>query len=241
MSPMRFIVFVSIMLATPLVADLDEYCRQLMSDDFKVRQKAEEDLSAWAQEKEKEERAEALFQRYVASQDPEEFHRLTKVLLAVHFDLKKSSIPQQGPGFIGISMAGTRRFGQNGIEVIDEPRDGAVIEAVIADTPAQKAGLMVGDRITEIGGQSIAGDSPSGKLKEMVGGQAPGTTIHLTVVRGEEILALKVTLMNKRAVPELRNFQGESRVDFKKAEELLREDYLRWLAEQRKAERLQER
>ena len=234
---MRAIVLVTILLATPLVADLDEYCQKLMSDDFSARQEAEVDISEWAQEEEKAERAEALFQRYLTSEEPEEFYRLTKVLLKVHFDIKKSSIPQKGPGFIGIRMStgAQPRFEEGRRQAVREPQEGVVIEAVIADTPAEKAGLKVGDLITEIDGQSIAGESPSLKLKEVVGGKAPGKTINLSVVRGEENLQVPVTLMNGEAVPAVRFFQEETRIDFEKADQLLKEDYLRWLGEERRA------
>ncbi|MGJ8725832.1 MAG: PDZ domain-containing protein [Roseibacillus sp.] len=236
---MRALILLSILLASPLMADLDELCRQLMSEDFSLRQEAEKDLAKWAHEAEKGERAEALFQRYLVSEDPEEYHRLTKVLLEVHFALKKSSIPQQGPGFIGIRMStGERRLlGEGRLEDLREPQDGVLIEAVIEGTPAEKAGLKAGDLVTEIEGQSIAGETPSLKLKEIVGGTAPGKAIALTVMRGEEKLQIKVTLMNGKAVPPPRFIQEEARIDFEKAEQLLREDYLRWIVDQRKAAR----
>ena len=238
---MKTIVLVTILLAAPLAADLDEYCRQMMSDDFSVRQKAEEDISKWVQEKEKAERAEALFQRYLASEDPEEFHRLTKLLLEVHFELKKASIPQQGPGFIGIQMfrGGQQRFEEGGrARVLGEPLNGVLIESVIAGAPGEKAGLKAGDLITEIDGDSIAGEAPRFRLQEIVGGKAPGTAIDLSVVRGEENLKITVMLMNRNAIPVPQPFQNqETRIDYEKAEQLLKEDYLRWLAEERRAKR----
>ena len=236
---MRIIALVTILLVGPLMADLDEYCRQLMSDDFSVRQDAEKSISEWAQEKEETERAEALFQRYLASEDPEEFHRLTNVLLKVHFESKKSSIPQQGPGFMGIQMASGQQQRVEGgqFQIVGEPRDGVLIAAIIVGAPAEKAGLKVGDLITEIDGESIAGESPRLKLQEIVGAKAPGTAINLTVVRGEENLKIEVTLMNANAIPPPKNrfIPEETRIDFEKADQLLKEDYLRWLAEQRRA------
>jgi membrane-associated protease RseP (regulator of RpoE activity) len=92
---------------------------------------------------------------------------------------------------------------------------------VIEGTPAEKAGLLAEDLITEIDGEDLAGEDPTARLKEIVGGRPPGTK--LTVI----------TLMNAQAVPQIRPNGGQPRVDAEKADQLLRNDYLRWLTEQR--------
>lgn len=211
----------------------------LLSESFAERQEAEKKLIDWAREKDSEKRAEELFRRYLVSEDPEEFRRLTDVLLAVHFEKKKEIIPQTGPGFIGISMdpAQIRQgfFLEQGGNIAPLPdfTKGVFIREVIPGTPAEKAGLQVGDIIVSIDEESIAGGVPTEKLKQIVGGKPPGSKILLGVARGEESLKIEVTLMNGNAVPALRENMGEARVDFEKADELLRQDYLRWLSAQR--------
>lgn len=240
---MRLMVYFWCLLSSWLVADEGIHVVPLVSEDFEERQKAEKELTAWAQEEETEERAEALFQRYLASEDPEEFHRLTNILLAVHFETKKDEIPQTGSGFIGISMGPQQlrgrfqqqRFGQGQgqFQNVIEPEKGVFIDSIIEGTPAEKAGLLAGDMITEINGESIAGADPPGRLKEIVGAELPGTKLTLTVEREKKIHKKVVTLMNAEAVP----FGDEPRVDREKELQLLKGDYLRWLVEQRTAHR----
>lgn len=70
---------------------------------------------------------------------------------------------------------------------------GASVESVMADSPAQEAGLQVGDIITHVDGNPITG---SGDLVEYVGKQEIGDTLKLTVFRqlqGGELL-LDITI-----------------------------------------------
>lgn len=232
---MKTIFVASLFLAAQVAADLDSFGEMLMSDEFTERQGAEKKLIEWSREKDPKKRADAIFQRYLVSEDPEESHRLIEILLNVHFEQKKAMIPQRGPGFIGIRMSGVgvQRLEQGRLQQLNERRDGVVIEAVIGGTPAEKAGLKAGDVVKEINGESIAGDSPRAKLQEIVGGRAPGTSLRLSVERGEETIEVEVTLMNAEAVPAVRSIQEEPRVDTEKAAQLLKEDYLRWLADQK--------
>lgn len=240
---MRAIAFTLILLLPISWADEVSHDEKLSSESFAERQKAAKGLIEWAREEDSEERAEELYQRYLNSEDPEEFHRLSKVLLEVHFEHKKDTIPQQGPGFIGISMdAAQIRRGQlleqqGAAQPVPDFGRGVFVRAVIPGTPAEKSGLQVGDVIVSIDNESIADGIPSDKLKDIVGAMPPGSTITLGVERGEEELEIKVTLMNGKAIPALRAFNEEAVVDQEKAEQLLREDYLRWLASQRIAKR----
>lgn len=223
----------------------------LASEDFKERQSAEAAIRAWAIKDDTGARAESIFEKYLTSQLPEEYLRLTKVLLDVHFDFKRDTIPQEGAGFIGISMANPlvnqrlgleRRLGPRNLPLPDEVplqpvidlTRGAYVSEVIANTPGEKAGLAVGDLIVAIDGVSIAGVDPVEHLKAIVGGELPGTTIELTIERGEKELKVDVTLMNRRAIPDIRMVNG-LRVDQEEVDRLLEQDYLRWLREQRAA------
>jgi len=68
---------------------------------------------------------------------------------------------------------------------------GVAVATVVADSPASKAGLKVGDVITAVNG-TPAEDVNSFRLQ--VAGFAPGTTIHLKIDRSGQTLDLPVTL-----------------------------------------------
>jgi len=69
--------------------------------------------------------------------------------------------------------------------------NGAVITQVEPDSPGAKAGLKVGDVITEINGKKV---SDAGQLQMEVGEMTPGTRIALQVVRDGKSISVPVTL-----------------------------------------------
>ena len=68
---------------------------------------------------------------------------------------------------------------------------GAVVSQVESDSPGAKAGLKVGDVITQIDGKEV---SDAGELQVVVGQKNPGTIIHLQVMRDGKNVAVPVTL-----------------------------------------------
>jgi len=68
---------------------------------------------------------------------------------------------------------------------------GAVVTQVEPDSPGAKAGLQVGDVITEIDGKTV---SDSGELQVTVSGKQPGTKVTLTVLRNGKSMTVPVTL-----------------------------------------------
>ncbi len=68
---------------------------------------------------------------------------------------------------------------------------GAVVTQVESGSPGAKAGLKVGDVITQIDGNEV---SDAGELQVEVGQKNPGTTIHLQVMRDGKSVAVPVTL-----------------------------------------------
>ncbi len=68
---------------------------------------------------------------------------------------------------------------------------GALITKVGAESPAEKAGLEVGDVVIGVNGQRI---DTSAKLRLIVSGQKPGSTVGLDVLRDGKQLALKAVL-----------------------------------------------
>lgn len=70
---------------------------------------------------------------------------------------------------------------------------GALVNSVNGDSPASKAGIKPYDIITGIDGQAVATGSD---LQTITGGTAPGTTVHLDVLRNGKRLEVPVTLGN---------------------------------------------
>ncbi len=77
-----------------------------------------------------------------------------------------------------------------GIRYIMRPR-GAEIQEVIPDSPAERAGLKVGDLIREVDGQRVSASRP---LTEILSSYRPGDRVTLTVERDGEKLEIQVTL-----------------------------------------------
>ena len=66
-----------------------------------------------------------------------------------------------------------------------------MVTQVEADSPGAKAGLQIGDVITEIDGQKV---TDAGELQVVVGQKQPGTKITLKVLRDGKSMNVPVTL-----------------------------------------------
>ena len=73
----------------------------------------------------------------------------------------------------------------------DSSAMGGVVTQVEPDSPGAKAGLQIGDVVTEIDGRKV---SDAGELQVVVGQKQPGTTIQLTVLRDGKTMNIPVTL-----------------------------------------------
>ncbi len=73
---------------------------------------------------------------------------------------------------------------------LEEPR-GAVVSAVVEDSPAEKAGIRVGDVIVGFNGENV---EDAGALPELVANAGPGAEAEVTVLREGERRAMDVTL-----------------------------------------------
>lgn len=68
---------------------------------------------------------------------------------------------------------------------------GAVVTQVEADSPASKAGLKVGDVITQLDSRPV---NDAGELQVEVGEKSPGTAVHLGILRDGKSMDVAVTL-----------------------------------------------
>lgn len=94
--------------------------------------------------------------------------------------------------FEDLQVSTRGEFGGLGIE-ISADRGYVRVVSPIDDTPAQRAGVLSGDLITHLDGQSIQGWSLDRAIGIMRG--EPGTAIDLTIVREGESLPLSVSIV----------------------------------------------
>jgi serine protease Do len=92
-------------------------------------------------------------------------------------------------GYIGIGINDVTPDEAKFFHVNDA--SGAVITQVEPNSPGAKAGLKVGDVITELNGKAVA---DAGELQVQVGEKQPGTTLHLKALRDGNSVDIPVTL-----------------------------------------------
>jgi len=91
-------------------------------------------------------------------------------------------------GHIGIGISDVT---PENAKFFDNATTGGVVTQVEADSPGAKAGLEIGDVITQIDGQKVA---DAGELQVLVGQKQPGTKIMLQVLRDGKSMTVPVTL-----------------------------------------------
>jgi len=159
----------------------------LSSDQFDVRDQAYAGLKKWAKKNVKIS-PELLHASWVESQDPEVKTRCYVLMkdAAIHRNFGR------GRGFVGIRMDPRAQ----GIRVLD----------VVANTPAQKAGLVVGDVIlgvdqldcTNLPGQHKKRDNLT-LFQEYIKSKQPDDVVVLHLLRGGKKIDKEVTLMKRPA------------------------------------------
>jgi S1-C subfamily serine protease len=98
-------------------------------------------------------------------------------------------LPPTGQVYLGVRYVPVTRelARQEGLSV----EIGALLRHVDQGSPASAAGLLSGDVITEVDGLAL--DSRH-DLRDVIAAYAPGETIQLSVVRGDQTLVLTATL-----------------------------------------------
>ncbi len=92
-------------------------------------------------------------------------------------------------GYMGIGISDVTPENAKFFDVHNN--EGAVVSQIEDGSPAAKAGLKVGDVITELNGQKV---SDASQLQIEVGQKQPGSTIKLEVLRNGQPVSIPVTL-----------------------------------------------
>jgi len=118
---------------------------------------------------------------------------------AIPSDLVKNVVDQLAAkgqvvrGYLGVSAQQiTRQVAQAmQLPAADPSDDGALVAAVVPDSPASHAGLEPGDVITKVDGQTIADPND---LSTDIAGIAPGTSVNLSYIRAGKTGSVSVAL-----------------------------------------------
>jgi S1-C subfamily serine protease len=111
---------------------------------------------------------------------------------AVPIDIVKRVVPQ-------LEAHGKIDRAYLGVASVDSAnRDGATVQQITSGGPASSTDLRVGDKITQIDGQSVRNPSDVGQL---VLAKKPGETAKLTVVRGSDRRTIEVKLGERPETP----------------------------------------
>jgi len=106
-----------------------------------------------------------------------------------------SALPGKDVGTIGIVSVGSREIpkerGALGVRLDNESEGVVVSDFSGSDTPAKRAGVRVGDRITEVNSEPLEEISD---LIKAVQACSPGDVVVLSIERGEASLTLEVVL-----------------------------------------------
>lgn len=98
-------------------------------------------------------------------------------------------------GWVGAQDSAATPFLGVGLSAADT---GVMVEAVQADSPADKAGVQVGDVITAIDGKAVTSET----IRDVVGSYKIGDEITLAITRKGESMDIQVTLAERPAATE---------------------------------------
>ncbi len=215
---------------------------KLSADVYREREQAHADLSRWA-EKNSGTSPEILLKAWRASGQPEAKGRL--------FLLMKESVIRRkfgrGKGFVGIAMDGVLLRGEKG----GKPQLAVKITMVLADTPASKVGLKVGDVILGVDDLDFRKEAPRPqqarhprpqqarharvlavrKCIDRIQSKQPGDVVTLHLMRKGKKLDVKITLVKRPDFIGRGRFGGfRERGEREEKERFLR-TFFQWLAQ----------
>lgn len=211
---------------------------ELSSESYPNRVAAQKAIQAWA-DGVRGRAATQILREYEAAEDPETRLRLRELLReAVVSEFQRR---EGAGGYVGIKMLHARVA----IPGQKDPGGGVTVSWIHPGTPAERAGLQVGDVV--IGMADIRwpanGDAPKGFSAE-VRKRNPGDRVVLEVLRAGELTSVELTLAARPLSLDQYNAsglgraveQGASSTDLEAAEQQAKDDLLeRWLEERKEA------
>ena len=113
---------------------------------------------------------------------------------ALAIDRVKPVVDQIRANLSGSSGTGAAGRAFLGVSTSPTGGPGAVVEEVVEDSPAERAGLQPGDVIVALGGREVSGPDD---LQDAVAARQPGDEVQLTLRRGGETRSARVTLARR--------------------------------------------
>ena len=203
-----------------------ELPEKLVSDladgEFRIRERAQSELLAQARQR-PEGAMDEFFRLSRTSGDPEIRLRCVAILR----ELLKDQYMKEGQGFVGIGRA------DKTIDIAGraDPCHGVLVTSVRSGTPAEKAGILVGDLIISLNGSEWKQGIASETFAERIGAMKPGTKVTLVIYRDDKKIDLDLVLV-RRPAGLFAEFMPGLTFDPERAEKDSLEAYLReWFAE----------
>ena len=202
-----------------------EYLSQLRSEEFKVREKAQTDLLAWARSQGLA-ATDELYRLSRESDDPEVRDRCLGVLRK----LVNDEYLRDGEGYIGIQMQ------EELANVPGDPKPRGVIRVmmIMPDSPGHRAGLQFNDLIAGVGDEVWREESVLLLFREKIKQFKPETKILLKVLRNGNLMDLEVKLGRRPPLAD-NPFFGGNQQDLDAAEAAAKDAYFRRWLDRRKA------
>lgn len=170
---------------------LDDLIRQLGAQEFAARQAAQEQLLQRGTNDHVAVLA-ACVPAFVATTDPEVKIRLREVMAA----LVEAHIRNRPRGYLGVRFANppVAALPQDGPAADAPPAAGILIQAVIEDSPAARAGLQAGDRILKMNDLELGENPDTQAFIRFIQSQAPGAPVTIVLQRAAETLTIPLDL-----------------------------------------------
>lgn len=196
----------------------------LRAEEFRIRESAQAELLVWARGQ-RESAIDELFRQSKIADDPEVRERCLGILRELVID----EYLNEGPGFMGIQ-------GQDEITNPGDPnpRTAIRVKHLVPDSPAQKAGLQVGDLIAGLGDEVWLAGGAWLPFCEKIRKTKPNTSVTLKVMRGGELVDIVVKLVRRPVGADIQFFD-EGQLDPEAAEQSARDAYFRHWLDRRKS------
>ncbi len=107
-------------------------------------------------------------------------------------------------GWFGITMI---YVDESVVKEYDQPTTGALITAVVPDSPAQKAGLKKNDLVVEVNGKRI---TSSNELQLAIANANPGDTVEVTIYRNNVKQKISVKVGEAQQSPKARGSSADA-------------------------------